>query len=83
MLLDNGKLRPVCISGMLYREIRLYLSDSLCKGISREEATVLGSQRREELRRLHDRDSTVIGRVKTLLQVSNEHRSIECLQMTE
>ncbi|CAF0784947.1 unnamed protein product [Rotaria sordida] len=36
--------------------------------ISREEATILGSQRREELRRLRDRDSTTFGRLKTLLQ---------------
>ncbi|CAF0751144.1 unnamed protein product [Adineta steineri] len=36
--------------------------------ISREEATILGSQRREELRRQRDRDSTTIGRLKTLLQ---------------
>jgi hypothetical protein len=38
-------------------------------GISREEATILGSQRREELRRQRDRDSTAFGRLKTLLQV--------------
>ncbi|CAF0840852.1 unnamed protein product [Adineta ricciae] len=36
--------------------------------ISREEATKLGSQRREELRRQRDFDSTAIGRVKALLQ---------------
>ncbi|CAF3578137.1 unnamed protein product [Rotaria sp. Silwood1] len=36
--------------------------------ISREEATTLGSQRREELRRLRDRDSTTFGHLKTLLQ---------------
>ncbi|CAF2583500.1 unnamed protein product [Rotaria sp. Silwood2] len=42
---------------------------SLFLGISREEATILGSQRREELRRLRDRDSTTFGRLKTLLQV--------------
>lgn len=30
---------------------------------------MLGSQRREELRRQRDRDATLIGRVKTLLQV--------------
>jgi len=36
--------------------------------ISREEATILGSQRREHLRRQRDRDATIIGRVKTLLQ---------------
>ncbi|CAF1092159.1 unnamed protein product [Adineta ricciae] len=36
--------------------------------ISREEATILGSQRREELRRQRDRDSTTIGRLKNLLQ---------------
>ncbi|CAF2583482.1 unnamed protein product [Rotaria sp. Silwood2] len=41
---------------------------SLFLGISREEATILGSQRREELRRLRDRDSTTFGRLKTLLQ---------------
>ncbi len=41
----------------------------LVLGISREEATVLGSQRREELRRQRDRDSTTFGRLKTLLQV--------------
>ena len=41
-------------------------------GISREEATVLGSQRREELRRQRDYDSTTIGRVRVLLQVGNE-----------
>jgi hypothetical protein len=38
-------------------------------GISREEATILGSQRREELRRQRDRDSTTFGRLKTLLKV--------------
>jgi hypothetical protein len=38
-------------------------------GISREEASKLGSQRREELRRQRDFDSTAIGRVKALLQV--------------
>jgi len=38
-------------------------------GISREEASVLGSQRREELRRQRDRDSTTFGRLKNLLQV--------------
>jgi hypothetical protein len=38
-------------------------------GITREEATILGSQRREELRRQRDRDSTTFGRLKTLLQV--------------
>ncbi|CAF0883691.1 unnamed protein product [Rotaria sp. Silwood1] len=36
--------------------------------ISREEASKLGSQRREELRRQRDFDSTAIGRVKALLQ---------------
>ncbi|CAF3438668.1 unnamed protein product [Rotaria socialis] len=36
--------------------------------ISREEATILGSQRREELRRQRDRDSTTYGRLKNLLQ---------------
>jgi len=40
-----------------------------CQGISREEATVLGSQRREELRRQRDLDSTTFGRLKNLLQV--------------
>ncbi|UJR28466.1 hypothetical protein I4U23_009705 [Adineta vaga] len=40
--------------------------------ISREEATILGSQRREELRRQRDRDSTTIGRLKTLLQVRSQ-----------
>jgi hypothetical protein len=41
-------------------------------GISREEATILGSQRREELRRQRDRDSTTFGRLKTLLQVCSK-----------
>ena len=41
----------------------------ICAGISREEASKLGSQRREELRRQRDYDSTAIGRVKALLQV--------------
>ena len=41
----------------------------LILGISREEASKLGSQRREELRRQRDFDSTAIGQVKTLLQV--------------
>ncbi|CAF0883916.1 unnamed protein product [Rotaria sordida] len=36
--------------------------------ISREEASKLGSQRREELRRQRDFDSTTMGRVKTLLK---------------
>jgi hypothetical protein len=38
-------------------------------GITREEASMLGSRRREELRRQRDFDSTAIGRVKALLQV--------------
>jgi hypothetical protein len=38
-------------------------------GITREEASMLGSQRREQLRRQRDFDSTAIGRVKALLQV--------------
>ncbi|CAF4923957.1 unnamed protein product, partial [Rotaria magnacalcarata] len=37
--------------------------------ISREEASILGSQRREQIRRERDFDSTAIGRVKALLQV--------------
>ena len=44
--------------------------------ISREEASMLGSRRREELRRQRDFDSTMIGRVKNLLQV----RSIICIR---
>ncbi|CAF2082672.1 unnamed protein product [Rotaria magnacalcarata] len=36
--------------------------------ISREEASILGSQRREQIRRERDFDSTAIGRVKALLQ---------------
>jgi hypothetical protein len=42
----------------------------MCLGISREEASMLGSRRREELRRQRDFDSTVIGHVKALLQVT-------------
>ena len=38
-------------------------------GITREEASRLGSQRREELRRQRDFDSTALGHVKALLQV--------------
>lgn len=56
-------------------------------GISREEATMLGSQRREELRRQRDRDSTAIGRLKTLLQVGARWHAVvylhvECMAMS-
>ena len=42
---------------------------------------MLGSRRREELRRQRDFDSTIIGRVKTLLQVNEHNEQLFCVKI--
>ena len=65
------------------RQCRVARSTNRCflsrLGIPREEASRLGSRRREELRRQHDFDSTAIGRVKALLQVGSSFCCMPCI----